>query len=152
MQRFITLIAVLLLGGCGTPPAVGPLLQSVQRVVRQEVILQDEDLQRDLQQLAHLRETLAAGFEKDLAETTTLTADWVREAVDIYTVAREELVRQELHLRDTRLRRIDNLHAADEAIERALWLMHQQDVLFDRALGGRAWRLVQDQPLVKEMK
>lgn len=139
---------VLAVGGCATPPSVAPLLHVAQRAVREEATWQEADLVRDLEQVEADRRMLATAFEKDLQARETLDTAWVRDAVVVYTAAREELMRHEAALREARLRRADNLRTADEAVGRALWLLERQDALLEQSVGGNVWRwLLQGQPM-----
>ena len=135
-------VCAAMLSGCAAPPSVGPLLALADRAMREEASRQEEDLARDLEHVSHVRRSLAAAFEKDLVQTDALTADWVRDAVDVYAAAREELARHEMRLRAARQQRADNLVAGREALQRAAGMLQMQDDFVTRTLGATAWQII----------
>ena len=141
-----TLLAIGLLWsiGCGSPPSVTPLLRMADRAMQDEVARMDDDLERDLYQLGQTRQALATAFDADLAQQEQLTAQWVREGMDVYVAAREALTRQEMQLRRQRQQRQDNLRAAAQAVRRASRLLEQQDKLIEQTVGFDVWRLDQN--------
>jgi hypothetical protein len=134
-------IGAVMLGGCGTPPAVLPLMRSAQKTLKQERDLLGADQARRAERFEQQRESLRSGYEADLAARDEIDAEWVREGTRAYVTAREALLRQEMELeRQTETRR-RNLKLAGEALDRAAELIHRQD----RLLGvADPWRLLDE--------
>ena len=130
------------LAGCGTPPSVLPLLEVSEQTLRAEAERLEEDNQRDAQWLDQTRRALHQAYQQDLHEQGELTSTWVRDATQAYVVAREELVRHEMRLREQRARRRDNLHAAAEATHRAAAILMQQDQLITQLIDEDVWALL----------
>lgn len=127
--------------GCGAPPALEPLLEVADKALQQEVQHQQEDLARDAEQFAQARRNIDQGFAADLRERATLDADWVSDAAQVYAQAREALARREEALKNQRQIRVDNLHAAAAAQERAMQLLEMQRQWLDTQIGLDLWRL-----------
>ncbi len=140
------------LGGCGSPPAVTPLLRVAERAVREEARRVEADGERDRLRLADARRSLDVAYDADLSTRDRLTPDWVRDATAVYVGAREALVRHEYALAAERDARRANLLLAADAARRATELLEQQDALITRAAGGiDLWRLLR-QPLPEEAR
>ena len=130
-----------LLVGCASPPSVAPLLRVVDAELRREAQRLELDARRDAEAVDQARRSLADAYDGDLARREALTAEWVRDATDVYVAAREALVRHEMNLRAEREQRARNLHAAGEAQRRAIQLIEQHDGLIVGTLGFDLWQL-----------
>lgn len=135
-------VAVVLMGGCASPPSVTPLLRVSEAALLAEAARLNEDATRDAQWIEQARDALEQAYDADLAQTAELSPAWVREATQVYVAAREALVRHELALRQERAQRAQNLRAAAEATRRATAILQQQDALVTGLAGGDAWELV----------
>jgi len=113
--------------GCTTPPSVEPLLALADRALRQEAAHLADDMERDRARLEQTRRALADAFDRDLEQADPLTGDWVREALRVYVIAREQLVRHEADLERNMATRADNLRAGSEALHRALGVLRYRD-------------------------
>jgi hypothetical protein len=142
----VTAVTALMLSGCTSPPAVIPLLEIVDRQLQAEAQLLGQDAERDAEAVRQMRLNLASGFEADLRQRESLSAEWVRSATDVYVAARDAVTRHELDLERQRRQRADNLRAASEAQRRAMLLLLQQDRLIVDTLGLDAWRLDTPRP------
>ncbi len=141
-RRCVGVVALTLsLTGCGTPPAVTPLLRVAERAMADELAHVEADRRRDAARLEASRDALRRAFDADLETVEALTADWVRDAVGVYVIAREELAAHGAALRAERDRRAENLAVARGALDRAGALLERQDALLGEARGGGAWDL-----------
>ncbi len=135
-------ICLLMAPGCGSPPSVVPVMQVVERTLRQEAeSLGAVQATRDRLYLQQARQQLDEGYRRDLADTNALSPQWVQSATTVYVAAREALLRQELELARQRQTRIDNLQLAAQAQGRAVALLQRQDNLLRQTLGLDLWRL-----------
>ncbi|MFW6059387.1 MAG: hypothetical protein ACODAQ_04355 [Phycisphaeraceae bacterium] len=142
MVSFLLLAVGFTTTGCSTPPSVLPLLEASERTLREEGDRLDADAQRDARWIAQTREALHDAYQQDLAQRDELDREWVQEATQAYVVAREELVRHEMHLREQRQRRRDNLRAAADATRRAAAILMRQDRLMAGLVGDDLWSLL----------
>ena len=131
----------ILLCGCASPPSVVPLLQLVDRELQAEAARIERGGGHDAELIELARERLATGFERDLAEKNSPSAEWVRSAAEAYATAREALASHEAELQQARQQRIDNLHAASTAQRRAILLLTQHDRLMVQTVGIDLWTL-----------
>ncbi len=129
--------------GCGSPPAVTPLMRVVGEALEAEAALVELDAARYAAWGAEQRAMLRQGFESDIAAREALDAEWVREHVRVYVTARELLAASGEKMRASMVRRRENLAAAGEAQRRAIELIEQQDVLMERVPDLRRWVLEQ---------
>ena len=127
------------LGGCASPPAVGPLMRVVQKALRQEQAMVQTDQQRTTAAMDQRRATLKAAFDADMNEQTALDKQWVDEQVSVYVAAREALVRHELDMQQQYQQRQQNLGDALAAQQRAIELIERQDALFASLPDARRW-------------
>src|ERR1041385_1626110 len=74
----------LALQACASPPSLLPLLRVADKAIAQESQLLDADAARSTAWLDEQRATLAAAFEADLREQTTLDPEWVLTATQAY--------------------------------------------------------------------
>lgn len=137
----------LMLIGCGSPPAVSPLLQVAGKAITQEIAQQETDALRESQFQRERQETLQQAFADDLTGRSSLDVPWVKSAADVYAQAMAEIVRHEETLKAQRRQRIDNLRVAAEAQTRALQLIELQDQWLLGTLGLDLWRLQQSRLL-----
>ncbi|MCC7145148.1 MAG: hypothetical protein IT443_01745 [Phycisphaeraceae bacterium] len=141
-------ISLLCLAACTTPPSVAPLLRIVEKSLTQEQMLLQEDLARAQEYLRQQRAALADAFEADLQLKVALDRQWVLEATEVYAAAREELTRHEMILARQSEQRIDNLKVAEQARQRALAVLEQQDQLATGVLGWSVWQQL-NQPVAQ---
>ena len=130
--------------GCGSPPSVMPLLEVTEQALRAESDHLTADAEHDAQAYQQRREALSSAYQRDLAEQSELSAEWVMSATQAYAIAREELLRHAMHRQSQRQQRRDNLDVAADAIQHATAILAQQDALINRAVGGRLWTLLAD--------
>lgn len=126
-------------GGCASPPAVGPLLRVVERAIADESDRLDVDRQRGQAWVDQQREALTDGFEADLSAQASLSADWVRDHALVYALAREAMARHEIELRREYEQRQANLNDARRAQQAAVMLVEQQDGLLSVLPDPRRW-------------
>jgi hypothetical protein len=148
MIRWIRFPLILVVGGaiagCDSPPSVTPLLRLSREAITAEMqhLQDDAAVQRTLIEQRQL--ALADAFEADLGaadQEGALNADWVREATQVYVLARETLVKQQQSREQTYAQRIDNLDAAAQAQDRAIAVLERQDELVQRVWGMSPWRV-----------
>lgn len=148
--------AIFCLTGCGSPPAITPLLRVSQAAMAQEIEHLQTDVERDNQHIQQTLNALDTAFSADLvqaAENEQLTPEWVEDAMAVYVPAREAVVRHEASLQQQRLRRQENLQAAMLAQNRAQQLLEKQDQLITQSTHFNVWKLLAlENPLVLENK
>ena len=127
------------LGGCASPPSVGPLIRSAGAVLEQEQKLLEGDAVRVAEAARLQRAGLDAGFESDLRTRPQLDADWVLEGAKTYVAAREVLLEHELAGRESIQVRQENLRLAGAAMRRASEVIERQDELFAGVPDVRRW-------------
>jgi hypothetical protein len=142
-------MCVFLSSGCTSPPSVAPLLRVSERALLREADQQAIDAERDAEQLRQTRRSLEQAYNRDLTQTPELTAQWVREATQVYVSAREALVRHENALSLERQTRVENLKAAASATRRAIGLLEQQDKLLAGAMGEDLRRILNSNPYTR---
>ena len=122
------LLFALLLPAC-TPPSVHGLLDLSGQVIASETQHIEDDIARDRLHFNQLRQSLDAAFDTDVAQTSELTPQYVREARQVYAAAREAVTRNELQTIQSRRTRQRNLQAAMHLQQRAAALIHRRDDL-----------------------
>lgn len=135
-------VLIVLSAGCTSPPSVAPLLRLAHEAIREEARLVEADAERDRLATEATMRSLDAGYDADLRERESLSAEWVAEATRAYVLAREAVLRHEAEQAQTRARRADNLAAAAEATERAAALLERRDALIAEAVRVDARRLL----------
>ncbi len=136
------LMALLLAGGCTSPPSVVPLLRVTERALLDESARLTSDAERDNAFAQQSLLTLEDAFSQDLEQVQTLTPDWIREATSVYVTARETIVRHQRAVAQERLDRADNLRSAASATRRAIALIEQQDTLLHGVVNEDLRRLL----------
>lgn len=129
--------------GCASPPSVAPLLRVTQTAIEAEAAQLEADAHRDAQWIDQTRTALAQAYEADLAQTSDLSPQWVRDATSVYVAAREALLQHEMNLREQRLQRAANLRAASQATQRARAILEKQDALLTQLVGIEGWQLLE---------
>lgn len=117
---------------CASPPSVVPLLRVAERAIGDEQRLLGEDAIRGSHWFEQQRRVLDDAYAADLRGRPERASDpeWVLAGTEVYTAAREALLRHAWELeRQSELRR-DNLGTASQAIRRAAELIEKQDALF----------------------
>jgi len=132
-------------GGCGAPPATLELIAVAQQALSGASEMQYARHADALARLEALKKALDGGFDADakLAEAGKIldsagdpipfTAEWVISARKGYAVARDALAEQRSRLEAEHRTHLDNLTAAEQALELAKTLILQQSALTGRA-------------------
>lgn len=146
-ERVGAVVLAAVVGGCASPPAVMPLMQSARQAMQEERRLLEEDAERHRAHFEQQREAIADGFEADLERRESLDPAWVMQGVRAYTMAREQLLRQELELRRQVEQRRRNLNHASAALDRAAGLLRQRDRLLGEVMPSDAslWEVTDPQ-------
>ncbi|MBI1370313.1 MAG: hypothetical protein GC162_16890 [Planctomycetes bacterium] len=140
------IVMVLMLGGCATPPSVPLLVEVAQKTIADERKHLDEDQARNSAWYEQERASLEAGYEADLAAHPQIDKDWVLAGTRVYVTAREALVEHEARSAEQIRTRARNLTLASEALDRALSVLQQREMLLWDAPQLRAWIAAQSSP------
>jgi hypothetical protein len=141
--KSMLLVPVLcLVGGCHTTAAVD-LVTVARRGLAEARAVQQEQHDERMRRLAAQKQALDAAFDADVklaaagaitgadGETVALTAEWVIAARKGYAAARDVVTEQMLSAERVHATRMDNLSAADEALEMATDLLLRQAALVE---------------------
>ncbi len=135
-------VALISVAGCGSPPAVTPLLRLADAAMRDEAQHIDTDIARLRASTDQSRCALDDAFAADLEQTAAPTKAWVLEAAQVYAAAREQLAMHQMQAEQAYAIRRANLLDASRAQRRAIALIERQDRLLTNTVGVDLWRLL----------
>ena len=147
------MVAAMLLGGCTTAPAAMELITVARKGLAQAKSAEQQRYADDRGDMAAQRAAMARAFDADVRRVAAgtvrdadgnavgLTPEWVISAQRGYTAATELLLEEALAAQHSHAVRMDNLTAADEALEMAGQLMLRQAAMTEKLRG--AWTRMQ---------